>query len=203
MDIITGNFFDKYRSPNAVHQMLMRRFVAAGSRLLAGENFDSVLEVGCGPGDLAASLFGPAPDEFTYIGTDICERQVAIAKKRYPKLQFATASAHHLPFADNQFDLCIACEVLEHLHEPEFAVAEIARVTRRFALISVPWEPTWRILNFCRGKYVLNFGNTPGHVQHFSRRAIRRLIGRHFSVKQQVRPLPWTMLLAHVNDLRV
>jgi ubiquinone/menaquinone biosynthesis C-methylase UbiE len=156
----------------------------------------SAIEIGAGPGYLAARLFmnaeGPVLD---YLGTDICARQVATARARYPQFSFRCASAYELPIPDRSYDLGVACEVLEHLEDPDKALTELARVTRRHALISVPWEPMWRILNCGRGKYLSSFGNTPGHVQHYSRRRFRQLIASHFEIIEERRPFPWTMLL--------
>ena len=52
------------------------------------------------------------------------------------------------------------------------SLAEIRRVTTSHALLSVPREPIWRMLNFLRGKYWSSGGNTPGHLQHWSRRGL-------------------------------
>ena len=93
-------------------------------------------------------------------------------------------------------DLVLACEVLEHLEQPAQALGEIERVCDSHALVSVPWEPVWRMLNMARCKYWSRLGNTPGHVQHFSRRAIRKLVGGHLQVVAERRPFPWTTLLA-------
>jgi SAM-dependent methyltransferase len=40
------------------------------------------------------------------------------------------ADAHALPFEDGEFELIICSEVLEHLHTPEKAIAEMRRVSR-------------------------------------------------------------------------
>ena len=55
--------------------------------------------------------------------------------------------------------------------DPEATLAEMARVARRHLLVSVPREPLWRGLNMARGAYLRDLGNTPGHVNHWSKRA--------------------------------
>ena len=82
-------------------------------------------------------------------------------------------------FADGEFDLATAIEVLEHVPEPEATLAEMARVARRRLLVSVPREPLWRGLNVARGAYLRELGNTPGHVNHWSKRAFAALLSRY------------------------
>ena len=92
-----------------------------------------------------------------------------------------------------------ATEVLEHVDEPERAVAEMARVAARWLLVSVPHEPLWRALNMARGAYLRELGNTPGHVNHWNRRSFVKLLARHGDVVQTRAPFPWTMLLVRVG----
>ena len=70
------------------------------------------------------------------------------------------------------------------------------RSARGYVLLSTPREPLWRLLNVARGAYLGALGNTPGHVQHWSRRGLRRLVERQFTVDQERLPVPWTVLLA-------
>ena len=52
------------------------------------------------------------------------------------------------------------------------------------------------VIRGARGKYLTDFGNTPGHLQHWSRRGFVELVGGHFEIVTVRSPLPWTMLLA-------
>lgn len=192
---VGGNYFDKYRSTNPIHQTMVRAFLSSARSLLNGIEFESVLEVGCGPGDLAARI---VPPQVIYLGMDIEAKQIEIASQRYPHLSFAIGSVCDLPLESKSYDLIIACEVLEHLEDPMQGLSEIARVAKKWVLISVPWEPTWRILNLLRGRYWSRFGNTPGHLQNFSRRSIRRLIEPFFEIQHEMWPIPWTMFLVRV-----
>ena len=191
-EFIGGNYFDKYRSTNPIHQWLMRGFLGSVRELLGSIEYGSVLEVGCGPGDLASRILPPQVD---YLGIDIDETEIEIARKQHPQLSFQAGSAYELPVESNSFDLVIACEVLEQLEDPAKALAEIDRVANRWVLVSVPWEPTWRILNVIRGKYWRSFGNTPGHVQHFRRRDFVALLSSRFEIVAIKTPMPWSMAL--------
>ncbi|WP_207642472.1 hypothetical protein, partial [Desulfosporosinus sp. I2] len=68
-------------------------------------------------------------------------------------------------------------------------------------ILSVPREPLWRILNLARGKYIPDLGNTPGHIQHWSKKSFLRLVNRYFDVLEVKSPLPWTMVLCRIRHL--
>jgi SAM-dependent methyltransferase len=92
--------------------------------------------------------------------------------------------------------LVVGLEVLEHVPQPERALADIARVCRGTAILSVPREPIWRAGNMARGRYLKDWGNTPGHVNHWSSGAFERFVRTRFDVGDIARPVPWTMVRA-------
>lgn len=200
-DFVAGNHFDKYRSRNPIHRALVGGFLRSARELVRRAAPAQVLEVGCGSGDLAARLFwvdeGPSVD---YTGIDISADEIARARAQYPAGMFQVAAATDLPFPDRCFDLVVVCEVLEHLDRPADCLREVERVCGAHVLVSVPWEPVWRVLNVVRGKYWRHLGNTPGHVQHFTRRGCRRLVTDRFDLVAEHRPFPWTMVLAHLRS---
>jgi 2-polyprenyl-3-methyl-5-hydroxy-6-metoxy-1,4-benzoquinol methylase len=106
--------------------------------------------------------------------------------------------AENLPFAENEFDVASAIEVLEHVPDPAHTVAEMARCAKRHLLVSVPREPLWRGLNMARGAYLKDLGNTPGHLNHWSKRSFIALLGEHGDVVETRSPFPWTMLLVRL-----
>ena len=66
-------------------------------------------------------------------------------------------------------------------------------------IASVPFEPIWRIGNMARRRYLRDFGNTPGHVNHWTRWGFKRFVGKQFSVSDTRSPLPWTMVRANLR----
>ena len=78
------------------------------------------------------------------------------------------------------------------------ALAAIAAATR-FAFVSVPREPLWRLLNLARGRYLARLGDTPGHVQHWSRGALLALLATRLEVCAVRTPLPWIQALGRVR----
>ena len=196
----TGNTFDKYGSTNPVVRRLMSRFEGTLGRLFMQAAPESVLDVGCGEGVLTeqwAEALGSRP----VVGIDLDDPKLRTEweRRQRPNLTFRAVEATELPFAENEFDLAAAIEVLEHLPDPEATLAEMARVTRRHLLVSVPHEPLWRALNLARGAYVRDLGNTPGHLNHWTRRGFVSLLARHGEVIEVRSPFPWTMLLVAVR----
>jgi hypothetical protein len=86
--------------------------------------------------------------------------------------------------------------VLEHLENYEMALQELFRVSRNYVIIAVPNEPLWRFLNLARLKYLKDWGNTPGHINHWSAASLAGLISKYGQVIKIYRPMPWIILLA-------
>jgi hypothetical protein len=87
--------------------------------------------------------------------------------------------------------------VLEHLEDPDRALEVLAGLAKPWLIASVPREPLWRGLNLARLSYVGQFGNTPGHLNHWSRRGFVRFLTSSFEVIELRSPTPWTMALCH------
>jgi 2-polyprenyl-3-methyl-5-hydroxy-6-metoxy-1,4-benzoquinol methylase len=196
----TGNTFDKYGSTNPVVRRLMAGFAGTLAQLFAQAAPASVLDVGCGEGVLTHQ-WAQALGEKRIVGIDLDDEKLKAEweTRRRPNLEYRTMPAEHLPFANGEFDLACAIEVLEHVPDPEHTVAEMARVARRHLLVSVPREPLWRMLNVARGAYLTDLGNTPGHVNHWSKRSFVRLLAQHGEVVEKRSPFPWTMLLVRLG----
>ena len=197
--IVTGNTFDKYGSSNPVVRRLMAGFERSLDELFERASPGSVLDVGCGEGVLVqrwAARLGSG----RVVGIDLQEEsiQAGWAEHQAPNLEYRVMGAESLPFADGEFELASAIEVLEHLPDPERTLAEMARCASRHLLVSVPREPLWRMLNMARGAYWRELGNTPGHLNHWSRRSFADLLARHGEVAEVRTPFPWTMLLVRL-----
>jgi ubiquinone/menaquinone biosynthesis C-methylase UbiE len=87
----------------------------------------SVLDVGCGPGYVAAAA---AERGATSRGLDFSKEMVAIAQKEFPHIEFREGDAQNLPFTDATFDRALANFALLHLPCPERACAEAYRVLK-------------------------------------------------------------------------
>jgi 2-polyprenyl-3-methyl-5-hydroxy-6-metoxy-1,4-benzoquinol methylase len=196
----TGNTYDKYGSSNPVVKRLMAGFHRAVDDLWAKAAPSSVLDVGCGEGVLTREWAERLGDG-RVVGIDLDDPKLRAewAARTRPNLEFRVEEATSLSFHDDEFDMVAAIEVLEHVPDPEATVAEMARVARSRLLVSVPREPLWRALNMARGAYLRDLGNTPGHVNHWSRRAFVSLLSRYGTVEEARSPFPWTMALVRLD----
>ena len=192
----TGNVYDKYGSRNPVARRLMRGFHSALDDLWGHANPDSVLDVGCGEGVLTEQ-FAERVSGGHVVGVDLEDSTLRDewSRRTRPNLEFRSYEGPELPFGTDEFDLACAIEVLEHVPDPERTLAEMVRVARRHVLISVPREPVWRVLNVLRGAYVRQLGNTPGHVNHWSKPSFLDFVNGHGQIAAVRSPFPWTMLL--------
>jgi 2-polyprenyl-3-methyl-5-hydroxy-6-metoxy-1,4-benzoquinol methylase len=196
----TGNTYDKYGSSNPVVKRLMGGFQTALDELWERARPGSILDVGCGEGVLTSAWADRLADG-RVVGIDLDDPKLRAewAGRARHNLEFRAEEATRLSFEDGEFDMASAIEVLEHVPQPEATVAEMARVARRWLLVSVPREPLWRGLNIARGAYLRDLGNTPGHVNHWSKRAFMSLLSRYGTVEEARSPLPWTMALVRLH----
>lgn len=140
-----------------------------------------VLDLGCGRGrHLHALYWGEIPVHAT--GVDLSFEETCAAADGFFTLPpppesadrsatLGAADAARLPFPDASFDRVICSEVLEHVPDPDAALAEIARVLKpggRFALSVPRWWPEAICWRLSRG-----YSATPGgHVRIFHDRAL-------------------------------
>ena len=196
---VTGNTYDKYGSTNPVVRRLMANFEGTLEELFTQAAPKTVLDVGCGEGVLTHQ-WAQKPVVERIVGIDLDDPQLHEAWKdrQHPCLEYRVMKAENLPFADGEFEAATAIEVLEHVPDPEHTVSEMARCASKHLLVSVPREPLWRGLNMARGAYLKELGNTPGHLNHWSKRSFAQLLGRYGTVVEARSPFPWTMLLVRL-----
>jgi ubiquinone/menaquinone biosynthesis C-methylase UbiE len=192
-DIPVGNVYDKYATRNPVARYLVANFLSTVVGLARSTNARHIHEVGCGEGELAHTLAQTGVS--TIKGTDFSAAMIELAAGKFPDIEFRQRSIYDLTADQDAADLVVCCEVLEHLEEPRRALERLASISRQYCLLSVPREPLWRALNCLRGSYLRQFGNTPGHLQHWSRAGFLRLVGQYFEIAEVRSPIPWTVVL--------
>lgn len=192
-NMATDNYL-KHTSKNPLQKFLINRFYSSLLNELIKIVPSSILDVGCGEGFTLARIRN-AGIKAVLEGVDIRPEAINLGQKLNPELTLRTGNIYQLPYADNSFDAVLCSEVLEHLDDPERALAELRRVIRKYCIISVPNEPLFRIANFLRGKNITRLGNDIEHIQHWSSRGIADLIGNYFSIKTIRTPFPWTVVV--------
>jgi ubiquinone/menaquinone biosynthesis C-methylase UbiE len=91
---------------------------------------ERALDAGTGAGALAFAL---APVVAEVVGVDLVPELLAEARKRaaeFPNVTFVDGDVTRLPRDLGDFDLAGSMRTLHHIHRPELAAAELARVTR-------------------------------------------------------------------------
>lgn len=178
---------------NAVKELLI-----ASGKLDAKSNMKAI-ELGCGEGYSTQRLHRMLGSNFVMMASEYVEGLLPQAKKLNPDVKIIQESVYELKHKDESFDVVFLLEVLEHLDYPDEALKEIKRILKPdgVLILGVPREPLWRALNMARGKYLKDFGNTVGHLNHWSARSLVKHVERHLGpVKVRKNPIPWTLVLA-------
>ena len=117
---VAASSYDGFAGATAlfVAPLLTAAGVKPGTRLL---------DVACGPG-VAAAQAAAAGARVT--GVDFSPAMIDEARRRNPAIEFHTADAEQLPFANASFDAVIANFGIHHVERPERAIAEARRVLK-------------------------------------------------------------------------
>ncbi len=192
----------KYQSRNPISRALVNGFLRSFSELAAKTGAKDVHEVGCGEGQLTGLL---KRQGFDVRGSDFDEERLDVARSQTEAanldIKYVRRSIYELDPAVDSASLIVCCEVLEHLDDPELALKKIASVSTGHVILSVPREPLWRILNMSRLKYLGAWGNTPGHLNHWSTRSFVETVSKYIDVEHVRQPTPWTMLSGRPRHL--
>ncbi|MDN7906895.1 class I SAM-dependent methyltransferase [Burkholderia diffusa] len=195
--IVVGNNYDKYGSTNPIVRHLMRGFDDALTDFVTQAAPSSIHEIGCGEGYWVLRW---RQQGLQATGSDFSARVIELAQENavtqcVDPAHFSRQDVYRIGPQDIQADLVVCCEVLEHLEQPEVALRNIEALGARHVIFSVPREPIWSAMNLARGKYISALGNTPGHIQRWSKRAFIEFVSTRFDILSVRTPLPWTMLL--------
>ncbi len=160
-------------------QQVRERYALVGS--LIGRETD-IIDVGCGAGDSIAFL---SLDQTHYVGVDISNTALSLARHRFPRATFVRASATQLPLKDYSAKTLISLETLEHLLNPDDLLREARRtlVPGGRLLISTPNRLNYALL-----------------VQAFAKRLIHL---KDLQVHDQPRTLRWIEKSMSVEGLQV
>ena len=182
----------KYGSTNPIVKGLLDRWTGRLHEVL-GPLSGTIIDVGVGEGLCIERVLAADDDagaNAKVLGVEYRLDKAAVAQTK-ARVQAVVGDAGLLPFPDDAADLVLCIEVLEHLPTVAPAVAELARVTRDRCVVSVPWEPWFRLGNLARGKNVGRFGNDPEHLRAFTPGRLRRTMQQAFSSVEVIPVFPW------------
>lgn len=131
-------------------------------RRLALKPGERVLDIGCGPGFLAAAMAEAVGPAGRVRGIDISADLISRARERNdrPWLSYATGDAMRLEESDAAFDVAVAVQVAEYLVDVDAFAAELVRVLRpggRVLVVTTDWDGViWHAGDATRMRRVLD-----------------------------------------------
>lgn len=193
IDVDTSNY-RKHMSENPIQRRLIDRFHAKITGIVTELQPATILDAGCGEGFVDDILFKAMPS-VAITGFDVLEDSVKLAALRNPRGTFSLGDIYNINHPDDSFDVVICFEVLEHLHEPDRALKELARVARNAVVMSVPHEPFFCLANAARGKNLDQTpkGSDPDHRNFWSREAFGLFVSQELDLKTLTGSMPWTI----------
>jgi ubiquinone/menaquinone biosynthesis C-methylase UbiE len=112
---------------------------------------DRLLDVGCGPGDVAVELAADVGPAGSVLGVDASEAMISVARRRAAaagaRVEFRVADAQSLPVADGQMDACRSERMLQWVPDTDRAAGELVRILRPGGRLVVT-DTDWRSLAF-------------------------------------------------------
>lgn len=143
---IKGEHYDWVTHPRRLEKIFHRQREHETTKLIKQyNNGSSVLDAGCGTGLITRQLYG------SVIGLDINTWNLQQAKKHAAGANFILGDIENLPVKINKLDLVVCTETLEHLEQPEKAIAEFLRVLKPGGRLigSVPHRHlVWKLRKF-------------------------------------------------------
>jgi 2-polyprenyl-3-methyl-5-hydroxy-6-metoxy-1,4-benzoquinol methylase len=192
----TSNY-QKHTSSSKAQRLLIDRFhtkIVAQMKAIAPA---TLLDAGCGEG-FVAEIFHREMPGMAITGFDFHGPSAELAQERNPHGTFYEGDIYNIAHEDNSFDAVCCFEVLEHLHEPDRALAEMTRVARNHVIFSVPHEPFFCLANAARGKNwdIRPRGSDPDHRNFWSRKAFGEFVSQKADVQVLTGSFPWTICVA-------
>ena len=188
----TTDNLKKHTSKNPLKTVFLNIYYKTFVKELKKLEIKNVLDIGCGEGFILNKLKQEKIGE-SWEGIDYSKEAVEIGKKIHSYLDLTQGDIYNTGFKDAAFDLVVCTEVLEHLENPEKALKEIIRVSKKYILLSVPNEPLFLLSNFTQ------WGKDIGHINHWAfwqfEKFVRKNAGEGVQIISRKHPFPWTMVV--------
>ena len=124
---------NKYRNQRTLRQLSL------------SENL-SILDIGCGNGDLLFDLLHHHPSCLA-VGIELSDAMTTIVRRRNTsrgaghRLKLATADWNRLPFSDGSFDRIVACNIIYFWERPQDSLSEIRRILKSDGKVTIMFQP--------------------------------------------------------------
>jgi len=166
-----------HAQPNRSMNYLFAPLLAA---LRADRSIKRVLELGCGTGDVAASLI---EEGYDVVATDPSQDALRRARVKHPNLPLEDASVYDDRLVERfgTWDAVVALEVVEHLYRPKLlgAAAYSLLAPDGLFVLSTPYHGYWKNLALAlAGRYDDHFMplRDHGHIKFWSKATISQLL---------------------------
>jgi len=150
------------------------------------------VDVGAGPGFLAAAIADAVGESGSVCGVDISEPLLKIARSQQGdrhEIEFLHGEATQLPCRDDEFDSVVSTQVLEYVPDVDAALGEFRRVLRaggRVALLDTDWDSiVWHSSDRGRMNRILTAWEEHAADPFLPRTLARRLERSGFQVTMQ------------------
>ena len=139
----------------------------------------NALDVGCADGEVIAKLALKNP-KVSFVAIDIMEFAISIAKKKFNKTENLMFEKRDFINEDIEIktDLITCLQTIEHI-EDKFLHSFIDRLfhtAKKVVILTVPNEPFWCLANIIRFKYWSRLGNSPHHIQHWTKKSFENFV---------------------------
>lgn len=191
----------KYANRNPVHQFVLGRFLDTVANWLAPFQSGSCLDFGCGEALFWQEMAEREIKFSRLVGVDLREDALSAAREFLPDYEFRRQDLLTWAPAE-KFDLIIASQVLEHLPRPDLYLQKLLSLVSKEGrlLLTVPWEPFFRLSNLARGRDILRLGNHPEHVNLWGRNEFVNFVSQHAVVAEVGSIFPFTLVMAKQKD---
>ncbi len=186
----------KYSNPNLIHQFVLRRMFDAVTREILRIEPAKTLEFGCGEGLFLQQLKTRGVAFKEIVAIDLRQDALDYAKSLHPEYKFENVDLLTWDHPQKYFDLVVASQVLEHLPEPDRFLKRLALFSNKYLLLTVPWEPWFRIMNLLRGRDIKRLGNHPEHVNLWDLSGFEKFVSKYATIEKAYTVFPFIVVIA-------
>ena len=194
-DVLEGNK-KKFLNKNLIIKCIANKFNRDVVELVALCKPSDILDVGCGEGFTTKEIARELENaRLVAIDNSIDRINYAKERNKLENITYEKGDLFNLSFYKNSFDLVVCNELLEHLQDYKKALDALINLSKDFVLISVPNEPWFRLANLLRLHYLLRWGSTPGHVNHWTKNQIYSLLKKYGKIVKLKTSTLWNIIL--------